>query len=180
MRTNPNVAIAIMFGRGRFQNGVLLHPPNPVNPDNESELIAYRNLVWYVFFSLSSNHGTQSPRRNTIEKANEHAPAHSKIFKEMILVTSPDKPVELTAKGTPRRQAALNAYAREIEDLYEKVKDASQTDVKSPAEWTEDTTLEFVREAVGRVMRDPVEDEDDLFQFGCDRFVLTFPLVTSR
>ena len=123
MRTNPNIAIAIMFGRGRFQNGVLLHPPNPVNPDNESELIAYRNLVWYVFFLLSSHHGTQSPRRNTIEKANEHAPAHSKIFKEMILVTSPDKPVELTAKGTPRRQVALNAYAREIEDLYEKVKD---------------------------------------------------------
>ena len=58
MRTNPNIAIAIMFGRGRFQNGVLLHPPNPVNPDNESELIAYRNLVWYVFFLLSSHHGS--------------------------------------------------------------------------------------------------------------------------
>ena len=117
MRTNPNIAIAIMFGRGRFQNGVLLHPPNPVNPDNESELIAYRNLVWYVFFLLSSHHGTQSPRRNTIEKANEHAPAHSKIFKEMILVTDPDKPLPRAAKGTIIRKQALAFYKDEIEQL---------------------------------------------------------------
>lgn len=89
----------------------------------------------------------------------------------MVLVTSPNKPVELTGKGTPRRQATLAAYAHEIDDLYEKVKNASQTDIKSPPEWTEEATLEFVRGAVSRVMRDAVEDGDDLFQFGCDRFV---------
>ena len=92
----------------------------------------------------------------------------------MILIASPEKPIELTAKGTPRRQVTLAAYAREIEDLYEKVKNASQTDIESPSEWTEQTTLEFVRRAVGRVMRDEVDDEDDLFQFGCDRCVIIF------
>lgn len=50
MRTDPNIAVAIMFGRGRFQNGVLLQPSTPVNPENESELIAYRNLIWYAGF----------------------------------------------------------------------------------------------------------------------------------
>ncbi|VDB85562.1 unnamed protein product [Peniophora sp. CBMAI 1063] len=156
MRTDPNIAVAIMFGRGRFQNGVLLQPSTPLDPDNESELIKYRNLVW-----------------STIDKANEHAPAHSKIFKEMVLVTSPRKPVELTAKGTPRRQVTLTAYTREIEELYEKVKNASQTDIESPSEWTEQATRTFIQKAVSRVMRDAVEDDDDLFQHGCDSLQAT-------
>ncbi|KZV64362.1 acetyl-CoA synthetase-like protein [Peniophora sp. CONT] len=156
MRTDPNIAVVIMFGRGRFQNGVLIQPSIPVNPSDEGELIAYRNLIW-----------------DTVEKANAHAPSHSTIFKEMILVASPEKPVELTAKGTPRRQVTLAAYSREIEELYETVKNASQTDMESPAEWTEQATLDFIRGAVGRVMRDAVEDDDDLFQFGCDSLQAT-------
>ena len=45
---NPAVAAAIMFGRGRFQNGVLIQPLTPFDPSNESELEAFRNVIWSV------------------------------------------------------------------------------------------------------------------------------------
>ena len=38
----------------------------------------------------------------------------------MILVTSPEKPLEHTPKGTPRRGVCIKLYADEIEQLYAK------------------------------------------------------------
>lgn len=103
--------------------------------------------------------------------ANEHAPAHSRIFKETILVTSPSKPVQMTPKGTPRRQVTLKQYTQEIEELYDAIKEASQTELSPPEEWTESATLEFVRATVNLAMNAAIRDEDDLFQYGCDRYV---------
>ena len=56
--------------------------------------------------------------RHTIERCNEIAPSHSRIPKELVLITSPDKPMELTFKGTARRRPTLEAYASEIENVY--------------------------------------------------------------
>jgi hypothetical protein len=36
----------------------------------------------------------------------------------MILVTSPQKPIELTNKGTPRRNVAIKNYSFEIDEIY--------------------------------------------------------------
>ena len=53
-----------------------------------------------------------------IEEANKIAPAFSRIFKEMILVTSKDKLLPRAGKGTVMRKMALQAYDDEIEELY--------------------------------------------------------------
>jgi hypothetical protein len=37
-----------MFGRGRFQNGVLIQPAEPFDPDDEVKMAAFRNLIWYL------------------------------------------------------------------------------------------------------------------------------------
>jgi hypothetical protein len=55
--------------------------------------------------------------RPIIEEANQNAPAFSRIFKEMILFTSSDKPLPRSGKGTVQRKAAITLYATEIESM---------------------------------------------------------------
>ena len=45
---DPNVFACLMFGRGRFQNGVLIQPEEPFDPRDDAALEAYRNKIWYV------------------------------------------------------------------------------------------------------------------------------------
>ncbi|KAI0673258.1 acetyl-CoA synthetase-like protein [Trametes maxima] len=155
---DPNIFSAIIFGRGRLQNGVIIQPQNPFEPSDEIKLEEFRNKVW-----------------PTVERANNFAPSHSRIFKEMITVTKAGKPFQYTAKGTPRRHVSLAEYAEEIEELYKKVEESSQTDVQAPASWTEDSAREFARSIVTSVLRAPqIRDDDDLFQQGCDSLQATW------
>lgn len=93
------------------------------------------------------------------------------------MVTSPDKPLEYTAKGTPRRQVCIAAYAAEIDALYKRVEESSQV-LAPPRDWSPTSTREYIKAVVRKVMKnDEIQDEDDLFQNGCDRYVhLSRPL----
>ncbi|KAI0651021.1 acetyl-CoA synthetase-like protein [Trametes meyenii] len=155
---DPNISSAIIFGRGRFQNGIIIQPQKPFDPSDQAKLEGFRNKIW-----------------PTVERANNFAPSHSRIFKEMITVTKPSKPFQYTAKGTPRRHVSLAEYAEEIEDLYKKVEESSQVDVQAPAIWTNDSAREFARGVVKKVLRVPqIKDDDDLFQQGCDSLQATW------
>ena len=55
--------------------------------------------------------------RPIVEEANTMAPAFARIFKEMIIVTDPDKPLPRAGKGTIIRKQALTVYDKEIEKL---------------------------------------------------------------
>lgn len=37
-----------MFGRGKFQNGVIIEPTQPFDPTDSEKLAKFRNDVWYV------------------------------------------------------------------------------------------------------------------------------------
>lgn len=87
----------------------------------------------------------------------------------MIIVTNPKKPLEFTPKGTPRRQVCLKVYEKEIDALYEAVKDSSQTDIPVPETWTKENAMDFVDAAVKRVIKYPLAPDQDFFQQGCDR-----------
>lgn len=47
---DPRVQSAVIFGRGRFQVGVVIDPAPgvSVNPDDASSLAAFRNSIWCV------------------------------------------------------------------------------------------------------------------------------------
>ncbi|TFY78273.1 hypothetical protein EWM64_g5737 [Hericium alpestre] len=156
MLQDPHIVAALMFGRGRFQNGVIIQPKDEFDPNDTEELAEFRKVIW-----------------PTIERVNEYAPSHSRIFKEMIIVTSPAKSFEYTPKGTPRRQVCIDAYSDEIDAAYTAVKTSSQTELEPPASWMPELISEFVRAAVRQVMKEPVRDEDDLFQHGCDSLQAT-------
>ncbi len=39
-----------MFGRGRFQNGVIVQPKEPFDPADEAKLEAFRNKIWFAVY----------------------------------------------------------------------------------------------------------------------------------
>ena len=45
---DPHVHACLMFGRGRFQNGILIQPKEPFDPSDEAKLEEYRNKIWYA------------------------------------------------------------------------------------------------------------------------------------
>ncbi|KAM5541012.1 hypothetical protein V8D89_005323 [Ganoderma adspersum] len=155
---DPHVFACLMFGRGRFQNGILIQPKENIDPSDEVKLEEYRNKIW-----------------PSIEKMNAFAPSHSRIFKEMIMLTSPNKPLEYTAKGTPRRQICIKAYTDEIDALYKRVEESSQVDLPPPRNWTPTTVRQFVEDVVKKVTKnDAIKPDDDLFLQGCDSLQVTW------
>ncbi|KIJ49892.1 hypothetical protein M422DRAFT_246262 [Sphaerobolus stellatus SS14] len=161
---NPHVQTALMFGRGRLSNGVLVEPKS-YDDVQRLGLEKFRNLIW-----------------PNIEEANDYAPAHSRIFKEMILIASPSKPFSYTAKNTARRGAIIKDYADEIEDIYKAVDDSTQTSIPIPTNatenggWSLEDTRDFVHNVVHEIMKDvsAMKDSDDLFSFGCDSLQATY------
>lgn len=65
---DPRVKVSVMFGRGKFQNGVLVEPAADfaLDPSDMAQVEAFRNKIW-----------------PTIERVNAYAPQHSRIFKEV-------------------------------------------------------------------------------------------------
>ncbi|KAI0669497.1 acetyl-CoA synthetase-like protein [Trametes maxima] len=107
---DPHIASAILFGRHRIEPGVLIEPAAGVSvpPGDAQKLEEFRDLIW-----------------PTIDKANARSPQYAHIKRNMIIVTSPDKPLEHTPKGTPRRGVCLKLYTSEIDELYATQKDAA-------------------------------------------------------
>lgn len=90
----------------------------------------------------------------------------------MILVASPDKPLLYTPKGTLRRKVTLEQYTKEIDDIYASVDESAQEDISGPVDWSIANTIDFVRKAVEKTMkngRNDLTDNADLFEFGLDR-----------
>ncbi|KAK7050236.1 acetyl-CoA synthetase-like protein [Favolaschia claudopus] len=154
---DTRIKYAVMFGRSQFHAGVLLFPTEPFDPADDKRVIEFRREIW-----------------PTIVEANRYAPQHSRIFKEMILIADPSRPVELTAKGTLRRQTVLDLYKEEIHAVYEAVAQSSQIHLDAPQEFDSQSSLEFVRRVVAEVMLDLPGDDDDLFQQGCDSLQATW------
>ncbi|KAF5354614.1 hypothetical protein D9757_012341 [Collybiopsis confluens] len=145
---------AVMFGRGRFNNGIilLLDPSCLVDPANQAEVEVFKD-------SISERVGA----------ANKFAPAHSKIYREMILIADPEKDFEFTLKGSPRRHSILAAHSREIEKAYENfAKSTAGTDLESPSSWTFDGVLQWVLKLLESVSGQRLPANVDIFHFGLD------------
>ncbi|KAI0337721.1 acetyl-CoA synthetase-like protein [Trametopsis cervina] len=100
--SNSIVAGAVMFGREKMQPGVLVepHPAHVVDPLDEAAVVNFRNKIWPI-----------------VQEANTDAPSFARIYKEMILISDPARPLPRAAKGTIIRKQALALYDKEIEDL---------------------------------------------------------------
>ncbi|KAJ7670303.1 hypothetical protein B0H17DRAFT_202349 [Mycena rosella] len=148
---NPLVKTTLMFGRGKPHAGVLVMPSEEV-----SNRDSFRDAIW-----------------PTVEEANKFAPSHSRLFKEMIILSNPSKPFHLTAKGTLRRNAILQDYAQEIKDAYDAFDQASFSSSAFGAgsrggENVVNDALEIVRTHVHAHVNPSISDNEDLFEAGAD------------
>ncbi|KAG1835812.1 putative aminoadipate reductase [Suillus subalutaceus] len=159
---NPYVNGTVIFGRGRNQVGILIEPRVgcEIDVDDEKHLAEFRNRVW-----------------PEIEEANNEAPAFSRIFKEMILVTHSEKPMLRAGKGTVTKKATVNLYEEEINALYEKVEGSARAgiDVPLPISWTAEDVEGWLTVHATAVNADKAVDPDtDLFAQGFDSLSATF------
>ncbi|KAJ7625856.1 putative aminoadipate reductase [Roridomyces roridus] len=161
MMSSPLIRGAIMFGRERNQIGVLIepHPQQKVDPSDEKQLAEYRNVIWPV-----------------IQEANENAPSFARIYKEMILVTQPSKPMVRAPKGTVIKKATLAIYDAEIDALYNTIEASSSagSDVEASASWTEKDLEPWLMTHASQLADRPIRVGDDLFDQGFDSLNATF------
>lgn len=135
--------------------------------------------------------------RPMIEEANAIAPVFSRIFKEMILFTSPDKPLPRSGKGTVQRKAAIALYTPEIQamyvplisrtssilmvDRYGTVEDQISTSdsIEPPTAWNAVPLQKWLLDQAARLCNvSTISPTADLFQQGFDRFDI-LPLGSS-
>ncbi|EPQ57834.1 acetyl-CoA synthetase-like protein [Gloeophyllum trabeum ATCC 11539] len=158
---NPLVQGTLMFGRGRDQVGILIepHPAQAIDPKDEKAVIEFRNKIW-----------------PTVEEANKEAPAFSRIFKEMILVTDPARPMARAAKGTVMRKLTLGLYADEIDALYNTVESSMNTKgVDPPPAWTPLALVQWLSTQAEQINGGrKIDAQDDLFDKGFDSLSATF------
>ncbi|KAF7349949.1 Acetyl-CoA synthetase-like protein [Mycena venus] len=160
LNQDPHVQSSVMFGRGRFQAGVIVDPKPAYkfDPADQVKLAEFRNMIWL-----------------TVLKINEMAPQHSRLFKEeMIIVAKPSKPFTYTAKMTVRRGAVIAEYEEEIDILYNTVDESTTLNIPPLVNWRADSVRNFVRAAILSVLNVRVGDEDDIFQHGCDSLQATW------
>jgi hypothetical protein len=104
----------------------------------------------------------------TIERTNTIIPKHSRLVRELILVTPPDKLFATTDKGTVRKKETLDRFQLEIEVAYEILEEGGNGE-----DWAfegsvsdEKDVKRFVRSAICQVLGEDVPDDEDLFEHG--------------
>ncbi|KAF8217447.1 hypothetical protein K438DRAFT_1656334 [Mycena galopus ATCC 62051] len=155
------VNAAVVFGHERAQTGILIETPAELHIDVKDpiQLADLRNTLWPV-----------------IEQANAIAPGFSRIFKEMILFASPDKPLPRAAKGTVLRKAAISLYATEIDAIYNTVEEQLNAidSIEAPTVWVTTSIQSWLLEVATSICNfTKISPTVDLRQQGFDSLTAT-------
>ncbi|CAL1703617.1 unnamed protein product [Somion occarium] len=155
------VSGAVMFGREKTQAGIIieLRQGFAFDPNDEQVLVAFRNKIW--------------PH---VEEANKLAPTFARIFKEMIIVTDPARPMARAGKGTVQRKIVLREYANEIEKLYQTVEESADAKgIAPPKEWTTDEVQSWLSDLGASINEEKrLIPNLDFFEQGFDSLSATF------
>lgn len=89
----------------------------------------------------------------------------------MIVLATPSRSFQVTAKGTPRRQAILEDYAQDIDAAYVAFnRAAALAGPQVHGKISVDDALEIVRQQVHTNVRPSISDNENLFDAGADRY----------
>ncbi|KAJ8509096.1 hypothetical protein ONZ45_g8704 [Pleurotus djamor] len=153
--SHPGIQGIILFGERQSQPGALIElKDNTRFPTNDEELQSLRNEFWPI-----------------VEEANKLAPTFSRVYKDMILFASPDKPLPRAGKGTVMRKAALAVYDAEIQNIYNTIEAGveSSSAGKGPSSWKSESLLPWLQaHASDLVPKGTFSLSDDLFAHGFD------------
>ncbi|KAI5918368.1 hypothetical protein F4810DRAFT_704251 [Camillea tinctor] len=157
---NPAVKGAIINGLGRFQSSLLVDTVHP--PRNESERLVLLDAIW-----------------PSVKAANEKSPSHGRIYRNMILFVSADKPVPRAGKGTIQRKMALDLYADEFDTLYkenERSLDSHTSDIIEPKAGGDSSVQDMIRHIISTstdIDADELDFDANFFELGVDSLQVT-------
>ncbi|KAF9228211.1 acetyl-CoA synthetase-like protein [Gyrodon lividus] len=162
IKSNRFLSGICMFGHGHNQVGVLVEPrpEYAIDVTDDRQVAEFRNRIW-----------------PEVEEANGEAPKFSRIFREMILVTSKGKPMLRAGKGTVIKKATMKLYESEIEALYGSVETSAKAgiDIPLPSDWSQIEVENWLIMHATAVNSDkPVQVDVDLFEQGFDSLSSTF------
>ncbi|KAK1243101.1 hypothetical protein MKX07_003729 [Trichoderma sp. CBMAI-0711] len=146
IRSNKNVAEAVVFGAGRSHLGLLLVPAATLAGRSEGEIL---DMVWPI-----------------VNSANQTADTFARISRNMIRILPHDCAYPRTDKGSIIRQAFYKQFQQEIEETYDRADTV-------PGELSRLNLSElqlFIRNRLQCTLRmtTPAEDDDDFFVLGLD------------
>jgi thioester reductase-like protein/acyl-CoA synthetase (AMP-forming)/AMP-acid ligase II/aryl carrier-like protein len=146
---NPLVSAALIGGQCRFQSYLLVELSQ--QPESKEDRARILDTIW-----------------DSIKRANQISPSHAKIHRDMILLTTLEKPMLRAGKGTVQRQLTLEMYSSEIDNLYSEHNEQSLRQ-------TEDSKNQSLEKAIKEIVAQSTEinvaaltPENDLFSHGLD------------
>ncbi|KAL9583368.1 MAG: hypothetical protein Q9203_005113 [Teloschistes exilis] len=96
---HPDVQSALVVGHARFQTALLVEPKESLS--SETDKIKYINKLW-----------------PTVQGGNAQCETHARISRELLILTSSEKPFLRAGKGTIQRKMTVEFYHDEIEHAY--------------------------------------------------------------
>ncbi|EGG05935.1 uncharacterized protein MELLADRAFT_107156 [Melampsora larici-populina 98AG31] len=157
---NPAIKSALMFGRGKPQNGVIIEPEEAFVLDitNRKAVEEYISRIW-----------------PSIVEANNFGPSHSRLTRDLIMIIDPRvTPLPRTSKGQLSRPKVTDMFQAEIEAKYSNDQpldsNSAFLDVSlNPQEiMIGKSVRNCVEHIVSLVLDGDIDPEEDLFSQGCD------------
>ncbi|KAJ7092499.1 acetyl-CoA synthetase-like protein [Mycena belliarum] len=153
---SPLVSAAVIFGVGRFMNGVIVWPSTPLASYAPDAVDDYLDTVW----------------PHITENVNAVVPQHSRLIRPLVLVAVPEKPFVLTDKQSINRKVTLNFYMDQIEAAYKRIEEDGYEEVPlpslGPTSHNMESTTSYVQAVVCKVLQRDIPLDEDLFDAGLD------------
>jgi hypothetical protein len=135
-----HVAGALVVGQGHFQAALI------IEPKPGSDKTSLLETVWPV-----------------VQEANRLVPGQGRITRDMILLSSPEKPFVRAVKGTVIRKLTGKLYEEEIEQLYAKPQVPQIAEISLRSSFQLQDVKSFVRAVVNSGFPGAeLEDDDEL------------------
>ena len=169
--------------KGRKDDVIVLNNGEKINPVGMEETISSHPLLTGALVVGASQDQVgliiegKEPKEDlvetvwpTIQRANEEAPRHARIYKDLVMTTEPAKPLRRTPKGTIQRSTSVQDYAERISALF---KDRNESRRRGKGglslKLPKSTVTDLVRQGVAQQLgHDDFADSDDLYFLGFD------------
>lgn len=146
---HPELKAALVVGSQRFQAGLILEPC--VYPDTKAGERALLDRVW-----------------PWVEKANLDTVQHGRISRDMVALSSLEKPFLRASQGYVQRALTIRLYEEEIHKMYETSSANSDKAPKIDVETQEDLIQSIVETLRKHLAADKLEVDVDFFAAGID------------
>jgi nucleoside-diphosphate-sugar epimerase len=153
----PLVKRALAFGDGRFELGIIIEPSAAGRALDGKDII---DTVWPLILT-----------------ANESADSFARVSsKTAIIITSANKVIPVSDKGSPMRKEAYHVFASEIEAIYKNLDDGSVSETSMEIELPslEKNLQEMAQYCLqGKAAPGTWNINDDFFELGMDSLQAT-------